>query len=280
MLFLCSLNTLLSGSALLSARDKNLSTWYQVTRSPEKNDQRVNVLGQFQLHLTRCGCVLFLLLFFQAPCASFSRQNLHRVYHSNLLCGRGNLLFIALCVGMQGRKEEGKTMVSMETRPKKPTQSRCHFCLVLDHQNCLTADELSVSGEGISRGLLIKTLSSFFVFLTPPPPPPVYFLFLFFYISFSEQISSISLQYSVNSGGQLFRFRASAVSVNQCMGPEGKKQGEKEIRRRRGEKRKKCRPSLYRTGAQKREEYSLLLSHAIFFTLFLSCQRHNKAQQT
>lgn len=226
MLFLCSLNTLLSGSALLSARDKNLSTWYQVTRSPEKNDQRVNVLGQFQLHLTRCGCVLFLLLFFQAPCASFSRQNLHRVYHSNLLCGRGNLLFIALCVGMQGRKEEGKTMVSMETRPKKPTQSRCHFCLVLDHQNCLTADELSVSGEGISRGLLIKTLSSFFVFL-------------FFYISFSEQISSISLQYSVNSGGQLFHFRASAVSVNQCMGPEGKKQGEKEIRRRRGGKKKK-----------------------------------------
>lgn len=215
MLFLCSLNTLLSGSALLSARDKNLSTWYQVTRSPEKNDQRVNVLGQFQLHLTRCGCVLFLLLFFQAPCASFSRQNLHRVYHSNLLCGRGNLLFIALCVGMQGRKEEGKTMVSMETRPKKPTQSRCHFCLVLDHQNCLTADELSVSGEGISRGLLIKTLSSFFVFLTPPPVCRLVPL---------------------------------------------------------GEKRKKCRPSLYRTGAQKREEYSLLLSHAIFFTLFLSCQ--------
>lgn len=191
MLFLCSLNTLLSGSALLSARDKNLSTWYQVTRSPEKNDQRVNVLGQFQLHLTRCGCVLFLLLFFQAPCASFSRQNLHRVYHSNLLCGRGNLLFIALCVGMQGRKEEGKTMVSMETRPKKPTQSRCHFCLVLDHQNCLTADELSVSGEGISRGLLIKTLSSFFVFLTPPSPCLFFvFVFLHFFLRANQQYQS------------------------------------------------------------------------------------------
>lgn len=180
MLFLCSLNTSLSGSALLSARDKNLSTWYQVTHSPEKNDQRVNVLGQFQRHLTRCGCVLlFFCCFFPAPCASFSRQSLHRVYHSNLLCGRGNLLFIILCVGMQGRKEEGKTMVSMETRPKKPTQSRCHFCLVLDHQNCLTAVELCVSREGISRGLLIKTLSSFLcLFKHPPPCFFVFFTFL------------------------------------------------------------------------------------------------------
>lgn len=71
MLFLYSLNTLLSGSALLSARDKNLSTWYQVTRSPEKNDQRVNVLGQFQLHLTRCCCVFFLFFCFSSPLCIF-----------------------------------------------------------------------------------------------------------------------------------------------------------------------------------------------------------------
>lgn len=32
---------------------------------------------------------------------------------------KGNLLFIALCGGMQGRKEEGKTMVSMATVLKK-----------------------------------------------------------------------------------------------------------------------------------------------------------------
>lgn len=212
-----------------------------------------------------------LLVFFPAPCASFSRQNLHRVYHSNLLCGRGNLLFIALCVGMQGRKEEGKTMVSMETRPKKPTQSRCHFCLVLDHQNCLTAVELSVSGEGISRGLLIKTLSSFLCLFKPP-------LVFFSCLSGSKSaVSVFSIQWILVDD-------CFALGLQQCQWTNAwalrVKTGGERDQEEKGKKRKKCRPSFYRTGAQKREEYSLLLSHAISFTLFLSCQRHNKAKQT
>lgn len=67
-----------------------------------------------------------------------------------------------------------------------------------------------------------------------------------------------------------FCSRAAAVSVNQSMGPGGK---DREL------KDKECKPSLYRTGDETRQEYSLFGSHASSCSLFVSCQRHNKAQQ-
>lgn len=56
--------------------------------------------------------------------------------HSSPLCPKGNLLFIALCEGMQGRKEEGKTMVSTATGLKQPTGSRRFSRLVLSLGAC------------------------------------------------------------------------------------------------------------------------------------------------
>lgn len=59
-----------------------------------------------------------------------------RLFHTPLrsALSEGNLLFIALCEGMQGRKEEGKTMVSTATGLKQPTRLRRFSGLVLSHR--------------------------------------------------------------------------------------------------------------------------------------------------
>lgn len=84
----------------------------------------------------------------------------------------------------------------------------------------------------------------------------------------------------MNSGGQLFRFRASAVSVNQCMGPEGKKQGEKEIRRRRGGEKEKSagRPFTEQEHRKGRNIPSFLVtqSSSLFFFLAKGTTKLNR----
>lgn len=84
----------------------------------------MNTLQRSQLHLNFLGDVFSALVRLSA---AWVVTRFFSIHHSSLLLSKGNLLFIALCGGMQGRKEEGKTMVSMATRLKKPTQS----CLLL-----------------------------------------------------------------------------------------------------------------------------------------------------
>lgn len=132
---------------------------------------------------------------------------------------KGNWLFVALCVGMQGRKEEGKTIVSMATwlkkrRKRKNTQSPYNSFLVWGHHD----------------GWAVVGVSSIDIF--PLLTLCVCLTFFFFW----EQICRLV---SVNFARWLFRSRAAAVSVNQSMGPEGKDKERKSWHRRRsGEKRK------------------------------------------
>lgn len=70
--------------------------------------------------------------FFFCSRSSFSRPSLlPLLFHTplELVLSKGNLVFIMLCGGMQVRKEEGKTMISMATRVKQPTQSCYYSCL-------------------------------------------------------------------------------------------------------------------------------------------------------
>lgn len=80
LLFLHSLNSPLSGSVLLGVRDKNQSTWYQVTCSPEKTKWPVSEhtpAVPAPLELSR-GC------FFSSR-ASFSRLSCHPLlFHTPL----------------------------------------------------------------------------------------------------------------------------------------------------------------------------------------------------
>lgn len=104
-----------------------------------QNDQRVNSGSSSTLPLQAC--------FFSSG-ASFS--SIHPLlFHTPLqsALSKGNLLFIALCGGMQGRKEGGQNNGFCGNRARKPTQSPCYFFLVLDHHNGWTVISVSVFEE-------------------------------------------------------------------------------------------------------------------------------------
>lgn len=83
--------------------------------------------------------MFFFFFSFLCSRAYFSRgESSPRLFHTPLrsALSEGNLLFIALCEGMQGRKEEGKTMVSTATGLKQPTRSRCRFSGLVLNRRC------------------------------------------------------------------------------------------------------------------------------------------------
>lgn len=101
--------------------DNNRSPWYQVTRQRREGrmTSNVNMASESPLHL--CSHWLLVLL----ASLFFHILQLDQTVFPNtpsIFLLKGNLLFIALFRGMQGRMEDGKLMVSMATQSIKKTQ--------------------------------------------------------------------------------------------------------------------------------------------------------------
>ena len=118
LLFLYSLNTPLSGS--LCCWESEIKSVYLISGNMQPWESPVT--SEWTNSSGFSSTLGLLQSCFFSSRASFSRPSLHpRLFHAPLqsVLSKGNLLFIALCGGMQGRKEEGKTMVSMATRQKE-----------------------------------------------------------------------------------------------------------------------------------------------------------------
>lgn len=125
LLFLHSLNSPLSGSVLLGVRDKNQSTWYQVTCSPEKTKWPVSEhtpAVPAPLELSR-AC-------FFSSCASFSRLSRRPLlFHTPLQSAFVERQFTFHRIVWRNARQEGRGQNNgfHGNKAKKPTQS----CLLL-----------------------------------------------------------------------------------------------------------------------------------------------------
>lgn len=114
MLSLYPTGMLLSCFVVLLANDENQSILKKLMCTTHENKR----VGERTLAVS---LVLTLWPRFLNLSASFNLTSLHPFLLRTMLQSaslKGNLLFITLCEGMQDRKEEGKTKVSVATRLK------------------------------------------------------------------------------------------------------------------------------------------------------------------
>lgn len=137
--FFYSLNTLLSGSLLLGVRDNNLSTWYQVSCSPEKakwpvSEQTLAVPTPPFVFLQLC-CI------FQPAPSSFPNTTpicfVERQFTFHHIVRRN--------ARQEGRKRTKQLFPWQRSKPPpQNTQSNYYFCLIWGHHNGWTVIGVSL----------------------------------------------------------------------------------------------------------------------------------------